>query len=194
MKITVENIWKQRSQDYFQESIGYWKLIGSSGLLGSTIILFILGVIYYPDFLEWLPQAFPVSFVLAIFLGWFITRASFRTLLQEADILFLTPVEKNMNLYFRQAVVYNTAIQITGLVLILMIFSPLYANKISDTESLWLFFLLPVLLKGWNLQSAWQTHRLQDGRKRNIHAVCRFSFHTLFLYWFFTGGSMGWLL
>jgi|GEM_PF-871904 len=194
MNVDIKTIWQKRSQDFLQEALGYWRLIGSSGLLGTSVILFILGVIYYPDFLEWLPEKTPVALILSILLGFLLFRAPFRTLLKEADILFLAPLEQKMEKYFNRAFVYNYFVQASGVLLVLVIISPLYVQKVSGVKSLWLFFLVPLILKGWNLQSVWFTYRMQDERKRILHAICRFLFHSFFMYWFMTKGSLLWLI
>lgn len=195
MNIDLDKIWRERSQHYYTDLMHYWRLIGSSGLLFTIVVLTIIGIIYYPDFLEWLPEQVPLAFLLAFLLAWFIAPASFRTLLKEADLIFLTPVENKMEVYFQKAYSYNLLVQCTAIILLLLIFSPLYHNKIAlPDQPLWLYFITPLILKGWNTNLAWMLHRVHDERIRRIHTICRFVFHFLFLYWFFSHGNPYWLL
>jgi ABC-2 type transport system permease protein len=191
----IEEIWKARSHYFYNELMSYWRLIGASGLLATVVVLFILGVLYYQEFMDWIPHGFPVAGVLALLFAFFITRAPHRTLLEEADILFLTPLEKQMEGYFQQAFVYNLLVQTLGIAILLVICSPLYANMIAkNNDQLLLYFIIPMILNGWNLASSWTIQRLQDERKGQLHFLCRFLFHALFLYWFFTNGPIWWLL
>jgi ABC-2 type transport system permease protein len=195
MEKTIEGIWKERSQNFYREMIHYWRLIGSSGLSLTVIILLILGILFYEDFLTLIPENFPIALILSLLLGFLIVKSSHRTLLKEADILFLIPLESKMERYFQHSFAYNLFIQSLGLLIILLLFSPLYANKISmNTYPLWLYFILPLILKGWNVSTSWIVLRIQDERVVTLHVWCRYVFYVLFLYWFFTEGNLGWLV
>jgi ABC-2 type transport system permease protein len=195
MKQEIENIWRERFNTFYREASRYMTLIASSGLLFTLSILVILGVIYYHDFLAWIPTWIPVPEVLAVLFGFMVTKGAHRTFLKEADLLFLIPLEKKMDRYFQNTQAYNLIVQSVAVFIVLLIVSPLYSNKVSvESQNLWVYFLIPLLLKGWNLHSSWITQRVQDDNKVFYHAVFRFIFNTLFLLWFFKSGSVVFLL
>jgi ABC-2 type transport system permease protein len=195
MKREIEHIWQERFTLFYREASRYWSLIASSGLLFTLSILVILGVIYYNDFLAWIPVWVPIPEILAILLGFMVTKGSHRTFLKEADLLFLIPLEKKMDVYFQKTQAYNLTVQCVAVFIVLVILSPLYSNKIPvENQNLWFYFLIPLLLKGWNLHLSWIIQRIQDDNKVFYHAIFRFMFNFLFLLWFFKSGSVIFLI
>jgi ABC-2 type transport system permease protein len=191
MKIDINQIFQERFNDYYREASRYWRLIASSGLLFTVSILTILGLIYYRDFLAWIPGWVPIPVVLSLLFGVLVTRGAHRTLLKEADLLFLTPIERKMDQYFSKTERYNFILQGVGIAILLVILSPLYVDKIpEENQKLLFYFLIPILLKGWNLQSNWVVLRWQDKNKIRYHTALRLTFNVLFLYWFFVGGHI----
>lgn len=195
MKIDIDQIFQERFNEFYKEASRYWRLIASSGLLFTVSILTILGLIYYRDFLAWIPDWVPIPVGLSLLFGTLVTKGAHRTLLKEADILFLTPIEKKMDQYFSKTERYNFILQGVGIAILLVILSPLYVDKIPvENQKLWFYFLIPILLKGWNLQSSWVALRWQNNRNIRYHTMLRFAFNVLFLYWFFVGGNILFLL
>jgi ABC-2 type transport system permease protein len=195
MKQEIENMWKERFNTFYREASRYWSLIASSGLLFTVSILVILGVIYYRDFLAWIPTWVPIPEVLAVLIGFMVTKGSHRTFLKEADLLFLIPLEKEMDRYFHKVQAYNLIVQCIVVFAVLLILSPLYSSKVAvGNQNLWFYFLIPLLLKGWNLHSSWITQRVQDDNRVLVHVIFRFMFNTLFLLWFFKNGSVVFLI
>lgn len=195
MKIDIDQIFQKRFNSYYREASRYGRLIASSGLLFTGSILTILGLIYYRDFLAWIPVWVPIPLAFSLLFGFLVTKGAHRTFLKEADILFLTPLEKRMDQYFLKTQRYNLLLQGVGIALLLVLLSPMYVDKIpTENQQVWFYFLIPILLKGWNLQSNWVALRWQNNKNIRYHAVLRFAFNVLFLYWFFVGGHILFLL
>lgn len=190
--VDIEALWQKRIGEHLSESIHYWRLMGSSGLLFTVVVLFILGLMYYEAFMDLIPDWVPIPFFFSIILAGVITRTSYRTLIQEADLLFLTPIESKMETYFQKAGQYNLAIQVLIIIVVLIVLTPIYTHKIPMADQqLYLYFIIPILLKGWNLQSNWTAKRVQDQRKVIYHSLARYLFNFTLLYLFFTGGKLG---
>lgn len=191
MELSTESIVKDRVSLFIQEAFRYGRLIGSSGLLFAIVVLFFLGIIYYQDFIDWIPEYVPIGILIAILLSIYVSKTNHRTFLKEADILFLTPVEKKMDNYFNVTRMYNFIIQAGVVTMILLLLSPLFVQKVSnETVQVWFYFIAPILLKGWNLHSNWQMMRSQERIVIHLHYACRLLFTFLFLYWIFSEGSL----
>ena len=61
------------------------------------IFVFIIGAgaYYYQQWLQTLTPSFPTALVMAVLLGLVLTAGSIQTLLKEADLVYLLPVEQN---------------------------------------------------------------------------------------------------
>jgi ABC-2 type transport system permease protein len=192
MTVDVEQLAGVRIQAFVGTAIRYWSFIGRGGLSVTIILLVILGMIYYQDLLDLIPEHAPVAPVLAVILTFFVARTAHRTFLEEADLMFLTPLEERMDRYFQRTFRYNLVLQCASVLIVLIVFAPLYVDQLAaEGQSVWPYYIVPLLVKGWNLQSSWSVQKLQDARKIRYHALLRFAFTFLFLYWLLAGGTLG---
>lgn len=190
MSIDPKALWQKRFGEHLSESIYYLRLVSSSGGLFAVITLFILALLYYEDFLALIPEQTPLVLLYALILAGVIVRVKFRTLLKEADLLFLTPIEGKMSQYFQRAIRYNYAVQGFQVCVILVVLLPIYTHNISvEQHALIWYFLIPLLLKGWNLQAAWTALRVPDRKQVWRHTLGRFLITFVLLYHFFSAGE-----
>lgn len=188
-KMDVAQLARQRLQSWLAEAIYYWRLIGSSGLLFTVVVLLIVGMMYYEDLIEWIPEQTPVIFILSLIYTYLLTRTPQRTFLKEADLLFLTPVEEKMDRYFQVVFRYNVLLQSCGLFIVLFLLAPVYIDRMpEESHGLWTYYLVPLILKGWNLQSGWSVLKLHNDRLIRYHALLRGGFNFLFVYWLLAAG------
>ncbi|WP_171016703.1 ABC transporter permease [Pseudalkalibacillus caeni] len=162
--MTEENtLWKQRASTFWNEAVRYLRLIGNSGLLFAVIFTVIFGSYYYSKILKALPENFPGILLMSVVLTFFLVKSPIRTFLKEADLVFLLPMEYRMNAYFRYSLVYSILFQAFIIVLLMVVFGPLYHDQV---EGGWLSYpviiILLILVKGWNLWGKWSETHLPD--------------------------------
>ena len=191
MSLDTYQLWKKRLREHLAESIHYLGVISSSGGLLTLILLFILSLVYYEDLLAAIPEKTPLALLFSLILAGVITRVRFRTLLKEADLLFLPVIEGKMERYWQRAQRYNLAIQLLHVASFLILLMPIYTHKTPDSQqSLILYFLIPLLLKGWNLHSHWHALQVQDRKLVLRHTCIRYIMTFIILYLFFSGGIL----
>ncbi|EGL82831.1 ABC transporter EcsB [Caldalkalibacillus thermarum TA2.A1] len=194
MFLDVEQLARNRIQEFVTEAVRYWQLIASSGLLFTVVVLLIIGMIYYDQIVAWIPDWMPMGFIYAVVFCWLVARAPQRHFLHEADLIFLTPVESRMDDYFRHTYRYNLMLQSAAVVVIAILLYPIWRDTVAAAEQpVWGYFLLPLALKGWNFSSHWAMLRHVDERKVEIHRGLRILFSFIFLLWWFYQGP-AWLL
>lgn len=163
MSLDVAEVAKERLQSFLTEAIRYWQIIGQSGLALTVILLFLTGLIYYEEMVANIPRWWPTGFTLAVIFTWLVVRAPQRHFIEEADLIFLTPIEKEMEAYFRLTVGYNLLLQMAGLVVLLILFYPFFRDLVQSVgQPGWGYFLLPLVLKGWNYMVHWSLLRRAD--------------------------------
>ncbi|WP_202081344.1 ABC transporter permease [Caldalkalibacillus salinus] len=190
----VKAIYQKRFDRHFREASGYWRLIGNSGLLFTVTVLLILTAIYYEDFIAWIPDSVPVDIILAIVIGGVCSMGHHRTFIKEADLVFLTPLEHKMDDYFSRAFAYNYVVQAITVFALLILFAPLFNAKVAQSSYLF-YFVIPILLKGWNLHGVWIYYRHPDRRSQQVWRLYRGLVSIGLIYWFFVeGGMIGYLL
>lgn len=188
--IDVQQLASERISSFVNKAMLYWRLIGSSGLLFTVIVLLIVGMIYYEDMLALIPEQTPMAFIYACLFTYLVARTSHRTFLKEADLLFLTPVETKMGDYMNQTFRYNLILQGIGLFVVLILCAPLFIDLVLEQQSMWLYYAVPLILKGWNLQSSWVAQKWHSNSLRWYHTLLRGAFTFVFLFWFYSSGPL----
>ncbi|WP_134685110.1 ABC transporter permease [Brevibacillus migulae] len=199
MKTDLDALFEDRYARFSREFIRYSQYMANGGMLFIAIFLGGLIALYYRDLIAAIPPWFPVPYALAFVVSLLVTRTPHRTFLLEADLLFLTPLEHRMEAYFRKTRRYNWMVQSIFLFLLLLLFFPVYqANMQSDSVQLWFYWLVPIILKGWNVHSSWILLKLPEQRSLTSYALARYLFSFLILAWVFTAGEFlrigGWSL
>lgn len=170
----MNNKWRARRADYWNEALRYFRLIGNSGFMFAILVAFIAGSYYYSVFLDWLPASFPTPLVFAVISVFLLVRSPIRTFLKEADLVFLLPLEARMAGYFRKSVLYSFTLQSFTIIVVMFILSPLFYERISGSTGMFFLTLAVLLLvKYWNVTTSWQEMYIQDGGSRYGAVVIR---------------------
>src|SRR5690606_16805711 len=105
---------------------------------------------YYSQWGKNLSPDFPSSLVMSIVLAFFLTISPIITLLKEADMVYLLPLENELEGYFRKGMRLSFIIQAYILLLVLGALMPLYFKSTGAgfVSFLYLFAVL-LLLKYW---------------------------------------------
>ncbi|WP_158737570.1 ABC transporter permease [Alteribacillus sp. YIM 98480] len=191
----VTDLWEERSKRFWNEAIRYLRLLGNSGFMFSLYALFLAGGYFYPSFIEWLPETFPVPFVLTALFTYLLTVCPLRTFLKEGDLVFLLPLEQQLKSYFRKSVIYSIVMQSVPLAILLLLTGPLFQDRVSSNTS-YLYIVLFLLLAGniWNYAVRWAEIRIQDDDKRKAHIGGRALINAIYCYFLFVAAPLWFVL
>ncbi|MDQ0268931.1 ABC transporter permease [Cytobacillus purgationiresistens] len=183
-------LWKNRLSKRVKELSRYLKYIFNGHIL--IVMVFLLGTAayYYQEWVKQLPPDYPVAIIMAVILGLLITYSPIYSFLEEADRVFLLPLEERLNRYFTKATIVSFLFQAYLIIIGLGVFMPMYASVNNGQFSSFLPFLLILLaVKLVNLMIRW---RVQFFTETNVHifdSIVRFSVNTVFLYLLFAGAN-----
>jgi ABC-2 type transport system permease protein len=178
----LKDLWQRRFNQLFSARMIVLRRI-ANGYMILPVLLIIMGLYYYPIFIEWLPQNFPVYIAFSIILALINSTAGYRSLLQEADLLYLLPVETRLKSYFTRSFIYNWAVQSLFLISFIVVISPLLIARIdSSTGHLLLFTLILLVLKGWNLTIHWYALQFTGSNVRRIFLLLRLLINLMLIY------------
>ena len=130
--IDGKELWKERLIAYVAQVRRYGRYMFNDHLL---IVLFIAvgaGAYVYKQWTDSLQQ-FPYAIVASIIFAFVLTSSGVRTLLKEADTVFLLPVERNMRPYFFRAGVYSFVVHMSICMMIAIGLFPLHRTFSSQS-------------------------------------------------------------
>ncbi|MFC7372849.1 ABC transporter permease [Fictibacillus iocasae] len=186
----MKKIWTVRRNAYFTESLRYFQLMASSGLIVSMFLLIVIGSIYYARLIKVLPEDFPAELLLTAVFTYWLTRSPVRTLLKKADLVFLLPVESRMKNYFSHALTYSLAIQLFNTLLLFTLFWPLIQAFIrGDTLGYVWFASFLLISKLFNLYVSWEEQRLPFARQRKGYMMLRGAVNAVYVFLLFQEAS-----
>ncbi|MFC5452663.1 ABC transporter permease [Paenibacillus aestuarii] len=160
-------LWQQRFQRYIKESMGYWQYAARSNFLGFLLFLVIISSYYYASVLQRLPTNYPYIWIALLLLVPPLAASPVRTLLRQADRMFLLRIEHDMGAYFRKAFTYSFTLQTCWTLLAGIVLWPLYHHCTGNTaQPVWLMIVQLLLVKVANLLGSWQESRFVDNRWR----------------------------
>lgn len=146
----LNQLWKKRLWGFWEDAIRYLRII-AMGYFYFPILLLIGLAFLYQYLSSHLPSSFPLGWILSLFLAWLLARSRPRTFFEEADLIFLRPVQHLMGSYFRKSLIYSFLIYSIEMVAILALLSPLLGIYLVGNGQI-LPYLLPILcLLLWNL-------------------------------------------
>lgn len=184
-------IWEKRFAHFVQERISYLKWVANGGLMFTLVFLISFSAFYYERFLLWLPKSFPVIPLVSLFLAWLLTRGKVRTLVQQADLVYLTPIGTRMNAYFHKALLYNWVVQGLALFMgILVVYPLMYERMAGHSFSMLILLLIFILLKGGNLAITWQSAKLHERSEHVMLTLIRFITNFMLVFILLGGGSI----
>ncbi|NQW96041.1 ABC transporter permease [Bacillus stratosphericus] len=183
MSKTTQTIWKSRLEEHVQETRKYLKYMFNDHLVIVLIFFLAGGASWYSNWLKHIPAHFPSYWVMAVVFSLVLTSSYVRTLIKEADLVFMLPLEAKMDPYLKQAFNFSFISQLFPLIAVSIIALPLYSAVSSGDLMLYVLILAQmILIKGLNTAIQWRITYFQGKHVRWIDAVIRFLLNTMLMY------------
>lgn len=174
--LDAKKLFQERLNNHFKQLSRYLRYIFNGHIAVAIIFLISAMAVFYQEWLKMLPENFPASLVIGFLFGWIATYNPIRTLLKEADLMFLVVAEHQLYPYFRRTLLYSFLTQIYMVFLLVAVLGPLYFH-VYDHRSGKVYLLTMIALlaiKGWNLLMNWWTLKVQQKTFYHIHLFVRF--------------------
>lgn len=176
-------LWKERFRYFLQEVRTYSKYVFNDHLKFIFVFIIGAGVYYYQQWLQTLTPSFPTALVMAVLLGFVLTAGSIQTLLKEADLVYLLPVEEKLKPYFTKAFLFTFMIQLYIIAIVAAALAPLYFQQMKQTGAGYIWIVIAfIIVKAWNLFVAWEKSFLTDQNIQRADWFIRFILNALFVY------------
>jgi ABC-2 type transport system permease protein len=173
---SIDEIWKKRVNHHINETRAYLKYMLNDHLLFVFIFLAAGGALTYSKWLETISPDFPAIIIMTIVFSFIVNSSNVRTLLKEADMMFLLPMEHKLNNYFQKAFSYSMITQSFMIIVVIILFAPLYVKVTSANGSVLLYSLILLLLvKYWNLRISWKMGFFTDASAKWSDRLVRFA-------------------
>ncbi|MES5953734.1 ABC transporter permease EcsB [Bacillus fungorum] len=176
-------LWKERFRHFLKEVRTYSKYVFNDHLKFIFVFIIGAGAYYYQQWLQTLTPSFQAALVMAALLGLVLTAGSIQTLLKEADLVYLLPVEEKLKPYFTKAFLFTFMIQLYIIAIVAAALAPLYFQQMKQTGATYIWIVLAfVIVKAWNLFVAWEKSFLTDQNIQRADWFIRFILNGLFVY------------
>ncbi|MGE1024034.1 ABC transporter permease EcsB [Bacillus sp. GMs2/2] len=176
-------LWKERFRHFLKEVHTYSKYVFNDHLKFIFVFIIGAGAYYYQQWLQTLTTSFPTALVMAVLIGLVLTAGSIQTLLKEADLVYLLPVEEKLKPYFTKAFLFTFMIQLYIIAIVAAALAPLYFQQMKQTGAGCIWIVLAfVIVKAWNLFVAWEKSFLTDQNIQRADWFIRFILNGLFVY------------
>ncbi|MGR0328148.1 MULTISPECIES: ABC transporter permease EcsB [Bacillus] len=176
-------LWKERFRHFLKEVRTYSKYVFNDHLKFIFVFIIGAGAYYYQQWLQTLTSSFPTALVMAVLIGLVLTAGSIQTLLKEADLVYLLPVEQKLKPYFTKAFLFTFMIQLYIIAIVAAVLAPLYFQQMKQTGAGYIWIVLAfVIVKAWNLFVAWEKSFLTDQNIQRADWFIRFILNGLFVY------------
>ncbi|ACK60266.1 MULTISPECIES: ABC transporter permease EcsB [Bacillus] len=176
-------LWKERFRHFLKEVRTYSKYVFNDHLKFIFVFIIGAGAYYYQQWLQTLTTSFPTALVMAVLIGLVLTAGSIQTLLKEADLVYLLPVEEKLKPYFTKAFLFTFMIQLYIIAIVAAALAPLYFQQMKQTGAGYIWIVLAfVIVKAWNLFVAWEKSFLTDQNIQRADWFIRFILNGLFVY------------
>ncbi|KMN69750.1 ABC transporter permease [Bacillus cereus] len=176
-------LWKERFRHFLKEVRTYSKYVFNDHLKFIFVFIIGAGAYYYQQWLQTLTTSFPTALVMAVLIGLVLTVGSIQTLLKEADLVYLLPVEEKLKPYFTKAFLFTFMIQLYIIAIVAAALAPLYFQQMKQTGAGYIWIVLAfVIVKAWNLFVAWEKSFLTDQNIQRADWFIRFILNGLFVY------------
>ncbi|WP_144501956.1 ABC transporter permease EcsB [Bacillus thuringiensis] len=176
-------LWKERFRHFLKEVRTYSKYVFNDHLKFIFVFIIGAGAYYYQQWLQTLTPSFPAALVMAVLIGLVLTAGFIQTLLKEADLVYLLPVEEKLKPYFTKAFLFTFMIQLYIIAIVAAALAPLYFQQMKQTGAGYIWIVLAfVIVKAWNLFVAWEKSFLTDQNIQRADWFIRFILNGLFVY------------
>ncbi|APB81488.1 exoprotein ABC transporter permease EscB [Bacillus amyloliquefaciens] len=180
----MSTIWQSRLEEHIKETRMYMKYMLNDHLV-IVLIFFIAGAAsWYSKWVKDIPVHFPSFWVMAVLFSFVLTGSYVRTLLKEADLVFLLPLEPKMGTYFKHSFKYSYLSQLFPLIALSLVCMPLFfaVSPGASLASYAAIFIQMLAVKAWNQAMEWRMTFMNDRSMKMMDAVIRFICNMLLLY------------
>ncbi|MFD1335641.1 ABC transporter permease [Oceanobacillus iheyensis] len=184
--------YKKRLSSHIKNLSRYLRYIFNGHIAFAMFFFISATAYYYQQWLANLPANFPTAIIIGIVFGLIVSYSPIRTLLQEPDLVFLIPAEKQMKDYFRNSLIYSFVIQLYLVLLFAAALAPLYFATIPEREGSMYFTTLAMLLlwKVANLLANWWMLRVREPSIRRIDLLTRTILNVVIFYFMIVGNML----
>lgn len=190
-----KKLWKVRASHRLKELGVYLRYIFNGHLV--IVLLFLLGMsaFYYQNWVKTIPSHYPAEIIMAVVIGLFLTYSPVYNFLLEADQVFLLPLEDRLKGYFLRSGITSLIFQGYILLMVFAAFMPLYA-RVSENgfQSFFLFFVLLLVLKAWNLVVGWRIQYYVETSVYLSDMLVRYLLNAAFTFLLFSQANVLFLL
>lgn len=180
-------LWRKRAGLFWREILPYFRYVFSSGLALFLLVLFIITVNYYANFIDHIPDNFPVNWIAVVTLLPTLAFSPVRTFFRRADIVFLLPAEHRLQRYISQTLWLSVIVQSILTLVVWLVVWPLYRVTEGVGTSMFVLLLAVLLVMKWtNVYGRWQEQHLQYDRTRTLIMTVRWLGMAVLLYILFT--------
>lgn len=153
----ARHFYMERLSLHVKETSRYLKYMFNGHIVIAMLFFVSAMAYYYQRWLLEMPENFPAGAIIALVFGFVAFYSPVRTLLKEADIVYLLPAEHKMKPYFRNSLIYSYVIQLYVILLAAAVLGPLYSEAYSERSGSTYLALVAMLaaVKGLNLKVAW---------------------------------------
>lgn len=187
----IDTLWPERRQAFHKEMQRYLKYMFNDHL--RIVLIFGGGAIiyYYSQWVNTLSSKFPIASVMAIVLAFILTISPIITLLKEADVVFLLPLEEKLSTYFNKGMRFSFTIQAFILLASLGAFMPMYARvKGAGFQSFLFLLAILLIIKYWNIRLHWDMLKIAGQEYAWTGQLVRFFMNATFIYFLIDGASL----
>ncbi|WP_188207063.1 ABC transporter permease [Alkalibacillus aidingensis] len=185
----TNQLWKDRLNNHLKMVSRYMRLIFNDHLAFALIFFVAAFAFFYQQWLETVPNTFPVAWIMAVLIGSLLTYSPVRTFFKEADTVFLLTVENRLKPYIRNSVIYSFVMQSYWVAIFLFALSPLYFTVYEQVAALYLLVVLIVALavKVGNLLATWFIGKTRDTRLHYLDIGVRFVINVFLVFFLAIG-------
>ncbi|GGJ24914.1 ABC transporter permease [Paenibacillus hunanensis] len=172
--INLPELRQKRRGEFWAQILPYTQYIIQSGVAVLTFFLLIAFAAWYTTFVQNIPAGLPVYWIMLVLLTPLTVYGSVRTYMRPADVVFMLPVETQMNTYFASAWRGGMIGKSFWLILLAIVAWPFYVRAAIEPKPLLVLLLCILLLKGVSNYGSWQEMRMEGQRARVGYRVLRY--------------------
>lgn len=181
----LHDVWSKRLHSYTVEVQNYFKYIFTGHI--AVVLLFAIGAAgyAYSDWVQNVPEDFPVAWILAGIFGVLLAYSPPSTLLREADMVYFLPLESKLDQFLKPARRWSFLSQLYLPVVAIIVSLPM-VNAIYGLETSYLigFPLLVLIIKWWNIQTEFSFRKAFSGQNSWLDRFIRFVLAAAFTYFY----------
>lgn len=186
-----KKLWSDRAGSRVKDYGKYLRYIFNGHLV--IVLVFLMGsaAFYYQKWIATLTSGFPAALIVAVLIGFFLAYSPVYNFLLEADRIFLLPLEDKLKGYFFRSGIVSLVFQGYLLLMVLAVLMPMYAKASGNGFHLFFpFFLVLLLVKGWNLAAVWRIQYFVQPSVHNWDLIVRYFLNAVFTYLLFNRANI----